>query len=51
MSRAAATILVDRYAADPSRVEIIPHGVPDLPFVEPDSVKAGLGMERPPASC
>lgn len=44
MSRAAATILVDRYAADPSRVEIIPHGVPDLPFVEPDSVKAGLGM-------
>lgn len=44
MSRAAATILVDLYAADPSRVEIIPHGVPDLPFVEPDSVKAGLGM-------
>jgi len=44
MSRAAAAILVDRYAADPSRVEIIPHGVPDLPFVEPDSVKAGLGM-------
>ena len=44
MSRAAARILVDRYAADPSRVEIIPHGVPDLPFVQPDSVKAGLGM-------
>jgi glycosyltransferase involved in cell wall biosynthesis len=44
MSKAAATILVDRYAADPGRVEIIPHGVPDLPFVEPDSVKASLGM-------
>lgn len=44
MSRAAASILVERYAADPSRVEIIPHGVPDLPFVEPDSVKPGLGM-------
>ena len=44
MSRAAAAILDDRYAADPSRVQIIPHGVPDLPFVEPDSVKAGLGM-------
>jgi glycosyltransferase involved in cell wall biosynthesis len=44
MSKAAATILADRYAADPSRVRIIPHGVPDLPFVEPDSVKAGLGM-------
>ena len=45
MSRAAAAILVDRYAADPSRVEIIPHGVPDLPFVDPDSVKASLGMD------
>ena len=44
MSKAAATILVDRYGADRSRVEIIPHGVPDLPFVEPDSVKPGLGM-------
>jgi glycosyltransferase involved in cell wall biosynthesis len=44
MSRAAATILTDRYAADPGRLEIIPHGVPDLPFVDPDSVKAGLGM-------
>lgn len=44
MSRAAASILVERYAADPSHVEIIPHGVPDLPFVEPDSVKPGLGM-------
>jgi glycosyltransferase involved in cell wall biosynthesis len=44
MSRAAATILTDRYAADPRRIEIIPHGVPDLPFVDPDSVKPGLGM-------
>ena len=44
MSRAAATILVDEYAADPKQVEVIPHGVPDLPFVEPDSVKAGLGL-------
>ncbi len=44
MSKAAASILIGSYAADPSRVEIIPHGVPDLPFVEPDSVKPGLGM-------
>lgn len=45
MSKAAATILIDRYAVDPNRVEIIPHGVPDLPFVDPDSVKAGLGLD------
>lgn len=44
MSRAAAAILDDVYGADPARVEIIPHGVPDLPFVDPGQVKAGLGM-------
>ncbi len=44
MSRSAATILVDVYGADPTRVEIIPHGVPDLPFGDPDTVKTGLGM-------
>ena len=45
MSQAAASILVDRYGADPSGLQIIPHGVPDLPFVEPDSVKASLGLQ------
>ena len=25
-------------------MEIIPHGVPDLPFVEPNSVKPSLGL-------
>ena len=44
MSQAAATMLVDRYAADSGRVEIIPHGVPDLPFVGPESAKSRLGM-------
>lgn len=44
MSRAAATILGDHYGADPLRVEIIPHGVPDLPFVEPNTVKSSLGL-------
>lgn len=44
MSRAAATLLGDHYGADPVRVEIIPHGVPDLPFVEPNSVKPSLGL-------
>ena len=44
MSRAAATILGERYGADLTKVEIIPHGVPDLPFVEPNSVKPSLGL-------
>ncbi len=45
MSQTAATILADRYGADPASVEVIPHGVPDLPFVEPDTVKPALGLE------
>lgn len=45
MSHAAATILADNYDADPTGVEVIPHGVPDLPFVEPDSVKPAVGLQ------
>jgi glycosyltransferase involved in cell wall biosynthesis len=45
MSRSAATILADRYAADLTRVEVIPHGVPELPFVDPDSVKPAVGLQ------
>jgi glycosyltransferase involved in cell wall biosynthesis len=48
MSRAAAAILVDGYGADPARVVIIPHGVPDLPFVDPDRVKPALGLQGRP---
>jgi glycosyltransferase involved in cell wall biosynthesis len=48
MSRAAASLLSDRYGADPRRVEIIPHGVPDLPLVEPDSIKASVGLDGHP---
>ena len=44
MSQAAASLLSERYDADPARVRIIPHGVPDLPLVEPDSVKASVGL-------
>jgi glycosyltransferase involved in cell wall biosynthesis len=48
MSRAAAAILGERYGADPSRVAIIPHGVPDLPLVDPNSVKPSLGLHGRP---
>ena len=45
MSSSAAQLLTRSYAVDPSRVEIIPHGVPDLPLVTTDSVKPLLGLE------
>jgi len=45
MSNAAADLLTRSYAVEPSRVQIIPHGVPDLPLVNADSVKPLLGLE------
>jgi glycosyltransferase involved in cell wall biosynthesis len=45
MSRSAATLLATAYGVDPYRLEIIPHGVPDLPLVDPETVKTGLGVE------
>jgi glycosyltransferase involved in cell wall biosynthesis len=44
MSRSAATLLTHAYGTDPARIEIIAHGVPDLPLVAPDSVKPELGL-------
>jgi glycosyltransferase involved in cell wall biosynthesis len=44
MSQAAASVLAQEYDADPRRIEVIAHGVPDLPLVEPDSIKPAVGM-------
>ena len=33
------------YGVDRSRVHVIPHGVPELPFVDPITVKPALGVE------
>ena len=45
MSRAAASLLADAYGVDPTVIDVVPHGVPDLPLVDPDSVKPALGLE------
>ena len=45
MSNAAAALLARVYDVDPTRIEVIPHGVPDLPFADPDRVKPLLGLE------
>jgi glycosyltransferase involved in cell wall biosynthesis len=44
MSRSAATLLTDAYGVDPRRLDIIPHGVPDLPIVDSRSIKPALGL-------
>ncbi|MHB8400095.1 MAG: glycosyltransferase [Candidatus Limnocylindrales bacterium] len=45
MSRSAATFLTSAYGVDPARLEIVPHGVPDLPMVPSATTKRGLGLE------
>ncbi len=44
MSHAAATLLARVYGVSPMRISVIPHGVPDLPRVDPDLVKPGLDL-------
>ncbi len=45
MSRSAATLLTTIYGVDERRVDVIPHGVPDLPLVDPATIKPSLGLE------
>jgi glycosyltransferase involved in cell wall biosynthesis len=45
MSRSAATLLTTAYGVDPHRVDVIPHGVPDLPLVDSATVKPGFSLE------
>jgi glycosyltransferase involved in cell wall biosynthesis len=37
-------ILIEVYDADPARVAVIPHGIPDRPFVETGPMKERLGL-------
>ncbi len=43
-SNAAAMLLADVYGVDPTTTEVIPHGVPSLPIVEPAPMKAALDL-------
>ncbi len=45
MSRSAAAVLRTVYGIDGRELDVIPHGVPDLPLVDPASVKSGLGVD------
>jgi glycosyltransferase involved in cell wall biosynthesis len=45
MSRSAASLLTRAYGVDANRLDIIPHGVPELPLVDPATVKASLGLD------
>lgn len=44
MSSTARRILEDRYHVARARIDVIPHGVPDMPFVSTGAAKARLGL-------
>ena len=48
LSEAAARRLPPIYDIDPAIVRVIPHGVPDLPFVDPETIKPLVGLAGRP---
>src|SRR5437763_4696188 len=45
MSELAAELLRDVYAVPDGKIDIIPHGVPDMPFMDPNYFKDRFGTE------
>jgi glycosyltransferase involved in cell wall biosynthesis len=45
MSELAAKLLCEVYAVPSGKIDIIPHGVPDLPFMDPNYFKDKFGTE------
>ena len=45
MSKLAAQLLRDVYAVPNAKIDVIPHGVPDLPFMDPNYYKDKFGTE------
>lgn len=48
MSQRAADFLRELYGAPEAKIDIIPHGIPDVPFVDPNLYKGRLGLEGRP---
>jgi len=44
MAEKARELLGGVYGAPAEKIEVIPHGIPDFPFVEPDEAKARFGF-------
>lgn len=48
MARKGLEILRDTYGCPPEKVDLIPHGIPDLPFRESEVCKGQFGVEGRP---
>ena len=44
MTERGQTILQEVYQAPPAKIDLIPHGIPDVPFVAPDYYKDQFGV-------
>lgn len=44
LSETAKKILIERYDVEPFKIDVIPHGIPDLPFIDADYHKAEFGL-------
>src|ERR1700733_8748864 len=45
MNKRGRRILKETYKTPSDRIDLIPHGIPDVPFVEPDLYKKQFGLE------
>ena len=45
MSEKGRQMLQDIYHAPPAKIDLIPHGIPDIPFVDPNYYKDQFGVE------
>jgi glycosyltransferase involved in cell wall biosynthesis len=48
MAEKGRELLQTEYGVSPGKIEVIPHGIPDAPFAEPDAAKAKLGFAGKP---
>lgn len=45
MTRRGQEILEETYQMPPSKIDVIPHGIPDVPFIDPNYFKDQFGVE------
>jgi glycosyltransferase involved in cell wall biosynthesis len=45
MTERGRRMIQDIYGASPDRIDLIPHGIPDMPFVDPNFYKDQFGVE------
>jgi glycosyltransferase involved in cell wall biosynthesis len=48
MSQSAARLLTRVYGIAPNLLDVVPHGVPSLPLVAPDTIKPAIGLAPGP---